>query len=400
MSSILSIAYIANIRLPTEKAHGYQIMKMCEALADEGAHIVLTCPIRRQTNSVIQEAADPFDYYGIRRIFTVRYIANFDIFRIERYIPAGFFKFFFYIHSVVWGAYALYMVRKTSDAVYLHDDIPLGMLATFFKIPLIYEVHGIPAGVGRLTVRFACGSSTLLVGALTAHIRDRLIGEFGYDFAKTVILPDGVDLGLFSESHPRSYFRKKAGFLARGPLVGYVGTFTSLGYEKGVGSLIRAMALVREKYPDATLVCVGGPDELIPQYERLVAHSGIPKHAVCFTGHVNSSGAVLRMRACDVLVIPLPYNEFFAYHTSPLKLFEYMASRVPIVASDLPSLREVISERTTVFAEPGNAASLAAGICCVLDDPRAAEERAEVAYTDVLSYAWRERAKVVMGYIS
>ena len=49
------------------------------------------------------------------------------------------------------------------------------------------------------------------------------------------------------------------------------------------------------------------------------------------------------MHSCDILTIPWHWNEFSAFHTSPLKLFEYMASDVPIIASDLPSIREILS---------------------------------------------------------
>ena len=68
------LLYIANIRLPTEKAHGIQIMKMCEAFAHEGVNVELVVPRRF---NVIKE--DPFAYYGVGKNFTTTRIPSFDL---------------------------------------------------------------------------------------------------------------------------------------------------------------------------------------------------------------------------------------------------------------------------------------------------------------------------------
>ncbi len=61
------IVYLANIRLPTEKAHGIQIMKTCEALARAGAKVTLVVTNRKTIK------ADPFDYYKVERNFKIKY---------------------------------------------------------------------------------------------------------------------------------------------------------------------------------------------------------------------------------------------------------------------------------------------------------------------------------------
>ncbi len=393
----LRIAYIANVRMPTEKAHGYQIMKMCEALAESGASVELFFPRRRQTNPDIPSTEDPFAYYGVARIFTVRRLRNWDVVRIERFVPAAVFRFLFYCHSAVWGACALFVACRKADAVYLRDDVPIAAIAALLGIPFAYEVHRIPAGFGQYALRFLRGRSLRCAAALTEHVRRRLIGEFGFDPAKTVALPDGVDTRLFEGGRTKDIVRQEAGLPADALLVGYVGTFTALGYEKGIGCLVRAMADVRIPYPAALLVCVGGPESRIPQYRAVAADAGIAA-AVHFIGRVSPRAAAEWMRACDVLVIPLPYNEFFAFHTSPLKLFEYMASGVPIVVTDLPSLREVVSEETSLFAESGSPASLAAGIVATFGDRAAAEGRARQARVSAAAYAWHARAKTALKY--
>ncbi len=397
MDKPVRIAYVANVRMPTEKAHGYQIMKMCEALADEGAEVVLLCPRRRQTNGALADVTDAFAYYGVRPIFSLRYLANADVMRAEPYVPRFLFPLLFHIHSALWGAFALVAARKLVDIVYLRDDVPIAVIARFLRIPFVYEVHRLPAGrIGRFMMRGMKGGSAKLIGALTAHLRERLIAEFAFEAARTVVLPDGVDADMFAGTGFGTAVRRVTGIPAEIPVIGYVGTFTALGYEKGVAVLVRAMAAVRMAYPSALLVCVGGPAELVPQYREVAADAGVAD-TVRFIGHVPPPEAVKWMRACDVLVIPLPNNEFFAYHASPMKMFEYMASGVPIVASDLPSIREVLSVETALFARPADEISLAEQICRTLADPDAAARRAVAAREAVKRYSWRGRAAAALA---
>ena len=81
-------------------------------------------------------------------------------------------------------------------------------------------------------------------------------------------------------------------------------------------------------------------------------------------------------------------------YASPLKLFEYMAAQRPIVASDLPALREVLSpDENAVLVTPGSAPALAAGIRRVLDDPALATRVASRALATVADFSWDRRAE-------
>jgi glycosyltransferase involved in cell wall biosynthesis len=89
-----------------------------------------------------------------------------------------------------------------------------------------------------------------------------------------------------------------------------------------------------------------------------------------------------------------------SYFTSPLKLFEYMASGKPIVASDLPAIREVLSHNTnSILVPPDNPEALAGGVRYILENPAMGEKIARQAAVDVLSYTWDERTKKIMDFI-
>ncbi len=91
----MKLTYIANIRLPTEKAHGIQIMKMCEAFASEGLEVELFVSNRK--TSILD---DSYSYYGVKKNFNIRRIFRLDL--------IGFGKLGFLLQSVSFTFFAVF----------------------------------------------------------------------------------------------------------------------------------------------------------------------------------------------------------------------------------------------------------------------------------------------------
>ena len=105
---------------------------------------------------------------------------------------------------------------------------------------------------------------------------------------------------------------------------------------------------------------------------------------VTFIGQVDPPRVPALLRSADVLVLPNTPGRASSAYTSPLKLFEYMASGRPIVASDLPALREVLRpDDNAVLVEAGDPEALASGLARVLGDPALAARLAAQAREDV-----------------
>jgi glycosyltransferase involved in cell wall biosynthesis len=115
---------------------------------------------------------------------------------------------------------------------------------------------------------------------------------------------------------------------------------------------------------------------------------------ITFTGLLPPADVAARLREADVLVLPNRASAVSNRFTSPLKLFEYMAARRPIVASDLPSIREVLTnERNALLVPPGNPPALTAAIKRLEDDRELGARLAAQAAEDVLAYTWDRRAE-------
>ena len=138
----------------------------------------------------------------------------------------------------------------------------------------------------------------------------------------------------------------------------------------------------------------------VPHYLDRADSLGISRQLLKFVDRVPNSEVPRVMKACDVCTIPWPWTEFSAYYTSPLKLFEYMASGVPIVASDLPSMKEILRhDENAWLVRLGDPLALAEGIRVLLSDRKRAESLAKAARQDVRSYTWEARAGRIIELI-
>ena len=109
----------------------------------------------------------------------------------------------------------------------------------------------------------------------------------------------------------------------------------------------------------------------------------------------------LWLRAADVLVIPSTATSALSErYTSPMKLFEYMASGTPIIATDVPSIREILPDDEGWYVIPDHPASLGTHITSVADAPGASTApRTEKAYIHSKTLSWHARAHAILLHI-
>ena len=106
------------------------------------------------------------------------------------------------------------------------------------------------------------------------------------------------------------------------------------------------------------------------------------------------------LRAADVLVLPSSSKtEKSCLYTSPLKLFEYMAARKPIVASRLPALQEILVDgESAVLCTPDNPEELAKSLKFLLSNKDLAEKFSERSFEIVQNYTWTNRSRQILKF--
>lgn len=98
--------------------------------------------------------------------------------------------------------------------------------------------------------------------------------------------------------------------------------------------------------------------------------------------------------------MPFPDTPHYRNHMSPVKMFEYMASKVPIIATDLPTIREVLDEESAIMVSPGDPAALSQAMKRTFAEPGIARLLAERAYEKVSEYSWQRRTERILEHIA
>src|SRR5207302_118806 len=191
-----------------------------------------------------------------------------------------------------------------------------------------------------------------------------------------------------------SAIRVALGLSRDAPVVLYTGTFE---HYQGLDLLYAAMAAVLPIRPDARLVMVGGEPAQVDAARREVQALGI-SDAVIFTGQRPAEEIPAYLDAATLLASPRSSGT-----NTPLKIYQYLRSGRPIVATRLRTHTQVLEDATAFLAEP-TAAAFAATILAAINAPdtaaavgRRARELAEAKYSDEAFIAKTRLAMAALG---
>jgi len=339
-------------------------------------------PFCRSHTQMLTPAQDPFAYYGISERFTVTRLPAPELSRF-----GGAIFLFAYLIFVLRAARYIRRTARKGDVPYGRDPLELFFLGRNLARNAVWEAH---AGSTWWIVRFCARRIQSPVVAITRGTKDFWVNE-GIASNRFLVAPDGFDPREFADVPDTVAARAELQLPPEARIALYTGHL--YGW-KGASILAQATALLP---PDALVVFVGGTEKDVAAFRAQFA--GDPH--IRIIGHRKHSEIPTWLSAADVLVLPNSgATDLSRLYTSPLKLFEYMASSRPIIASDLPSLREILSEESAYLVRPDDADDLARGIREALEHPEEASARASCAHAQVQDYTWDTRAKRILKFIS
>ncbi len=392
----MKLIYAANMRWPTEKAHGLQIAQNCEAFAQAGADVTLWIP-RHANTPAMHAISDPWAHYGVARAFDVRCLPGVDLMPLAAG-RAPLEKLAFALQTLTFALAALIAARAARADVFYTRDLA-ALLALSLVKPrraLAYEPHRrSQSRIGRRLQDIGARRAGA-VFPITPPLAQALI-EGGLPQARVMVAHDGVRRARFDSLPERDAARCEIGWPLDAFIVGYVGRLHTMNMDKGLDTLIEALA----QLDDAALALVGGPDDMAAVLRRRWLARGLSEADFLYVGQAAPARVPLYLRAFDVCAMPFPWTPHYAYYASPLKLFEYMASGRPVVASDLPAWADVVRDgETALLVPPGDADALAGAIARLRADPALRQRLGDAASARVLAhYTWDARARAILRRI-
>lgn len=361
----MTVLYPVPEILPGKSARFIQILNTCRALAGTGCRICLCAGVRRGV-----PPGKVLDAYGIDAP------SNLEVVRLP--VLRGILSW----HGPFHFAFLARAARETGSVVYgRYLKLTHFLLRNRWvhKRPVVFEAHEI---FHKTTERRGKAASLKAmetyvyreadaVIAITATLAEEIAELFGRKAEK--VIPDGVGSEFLNVRR-----RGKGSYLL------YTGQFFPW---KGVEVFVRSLSYLTGE----RAVIVGGSGEALDRLKRLARELGMVGQ-VEFPGTVSHDQVRKFLEEARIAVLPNLAGGVSRF-TSPLKLFEYMAAGVPIVASDLPALREVLRDReNAILVPPGDPEALAAGIRCLLTDEALAARIAAQAREDAAWYTWENRA--------
>jgi len=373
----MRIFYISTSFIPSRSANSIQVMKMCQALVRVGESVELLAP--DYSSDELKEKII-WDYYGIQSPFALIKIKAISIFRGNDYV----------VQSI------LYAWSKNADIVYTRN-VKVAMLTALLGINTIYEAH-MPAigGLSPLYYRILSRCSKFLkLVVISEALKDYFCSLSRHASLEKIILArDAVDFEEFRHCLSKKEARKKLGLPGKAFLIGYVG---QLYPGKGMETIFQLAQRITEQF-----IIVGGkPLDIDKWKDKTKDFKNIE-----FTGFVPHREVREYISSFDVLLMPYQTKvlgssgkQDIGSWMSPMKMFEYMAGRRPIIASDLSVIREVLRhEENAILVDPLDVDSWIQQIKRLKDNAKLGQTLAQRAWDEAREkYTWERRVKIIFS---
>jgi len=366
-------------RFPGEKAASLFAAKGSESFAKIGTEVTLIVPRR-----IWREKIDPYKYYNLEKNFKIIYLPTLDFFTVPLFRKIAF-PISFLVFSFFSFIYLLFKAGR-QNIIYSNESLVI-FFSSFYFPNTLYELHDFPKK-NKFFYKwlFKKVRHLLITNKWKA---EKVVHEFNVSEKKIILERNAVDVKEFDISIEKIEARKKLGLPIEKQIAVYTGHLYSW---KGTDTLAEAVRAL----PSMLMIFVGGTDSDIERFKTLFGSI----ENIMLVGHKEHAEVPYWQSAADVLILSNTAKEDISkFYTSPMKMFEYMASRRPIVATDIPSIREVLNDDNAIIVVPDNAESLAEGITKAFSDSKLIKTITARAYADVESHTWEKRAKRIFDFI-
>ncbi|MDJ0696721.1 MAG: glycosyltransferase [Mastigocoleus sp. MO_188.B34] len=359
-------------------AHTGQITKMTQALSQkiEKFELVTSGDIFSFWKGMDEEFKS---WYGLTHSFKlVRLPINF---KINTPFPKN------YYNKKYPRLAAFYAYLKSPRLVYTRTPAIIYFLLKI-GMPVLWEWHE-PISKDSPYCEFFKYKNLIGVVTLSPKLADNYI-QLGLAPEKVFVSHSAVELQNFLPHQEKEVARQKLSLPLESKIILYSGHL----YEyKGIPIVLETAKMM----PECTFILVGGWIDDINRVKTTCQERSL--HNVRVVGHVPQSELASYLYATDVLLVPTSKSWKLAEVTSPLKLFEYMAVKRPIVASALSNIMTVLRDgENALLAEPDEPTSFKAAITKLLDNPSMAHSLAESAFQEVHKFTWDSRTDSILDF--
>ena len=291
---------------------------------------------------------------------------------------------------------ANYCIKKKIDLTYCRSY--LGPYYTIKKnIPTITEIHTNDIDKKDFLTLMTLSKNKNFRVLVTIHeILKQSYSTRGMSRNKILVLEDAVNLEKFDRLiDDKKKTRKILKLGTNDKIIMYCGSLKS---GKGISIILETA----KRLKNYKFILVGGTEKNINYWKMLMTKDNL--HNVFFTGFVTPKIVPHYLKSADVLFMPYDLKEknrvMDINTTSPLKLFEYMASKRPIVTTKIPTIEKIVShEEHALLTAPNDIQDIIDNIQRLMNDEKLDKTISENAYRRVKEFTYEKRCKRILDFI-
>jgi glycosyltransferase involved in cell wall biosynthesis len=389
----MKIFYFAPADLQIARVDRQCIVRFCEALKKTGADVTLIAAKIRLAQFE-KEELDLDKLYGIQTPFEIKLLNSSlqqttgplrkAVVRLAAYFIFTIFNFLFKRKKI----------KQQQNYIYFKNHIyflSLTLARWFNKrnVKLIFEAHLPPKNKFQHYVLNNVQGIIANSNALATVLKSK------YEIPENKVIGthQGVNLEYVESIRiSKEESRRRLNLPLDKKLVVYTGK-VYYGYEE-VDYFVEAAKLL---IPGIEMVVVGGRADHVDRIKKKHEH----KKNLRFVSFVPPAEIFFYQFAADMLLLYYPPGNPLNDFRSPGKLFDYMASKNPIIAADYPVLTEILNDgKNSLIIAKANAEALAQNIIMLASDEPLCRSLGEQAYQDVKEYTWDARARKISAFIT
>ena len=382
-----SFIYVSPSLIPSKSANSVHVIMQCAAIIAEGENLTLFASRSIKDKSTMQRLI--LEAYGVD-LSSAKIITFFN--RIQKLLNLRI-ALLALSFLILWDGKMTVLSRNLYYS-FFH--------AIIFCKPLIFETHQVEKGFRKILQRIVMRCQLVHTIVISRKLKEILKEVHGVAPYSTIILPDAAPDGLMpapiSKRSENLYYRLN---ISRKNWYAVCGYFGQLYEGRGI-EIIEYMARERQ---DVLFVVYGGESYDVSRSKK----KNRDLSNIYFGGHISHPDTQELMRCMDILL--MPYQKKVSIGTksddtakwmSPMKMFEYMASGLPIISSDLPVLREVLDDmRNAILVSPTDPQEWCYALDRLVDNIDLAQSIGKQAYNDYKEkYTWGVRARKILDLVN
>lgn len=375
----MRIAYFIDTVIPSSRANTVHVMRMCQALTNEGNTVSLYC----DRDSTCGDVENIWGKYGISN--------KFEIVQIQ--LPE-FVRKYGHRFSNILSAKLKAKKAKNYDVAYARSAYALDFIKKSHKF--IFESHTEPDAWNlRYEKRILSHKNCLGLVVISEALKKRYLELLPFlSSDKITVLHDCADINV-SDTENKAQLRELPD--KKRIKIGYVGHLYP-------GKCMEVLLPIAEARKEYCFHIVGGTDEWISYWKKETEKKKLDN--IIFYGFVDNSKIGDYYRAFDIAILPFSKSVLVGTSKSldigkwisPLKLFEAMSYKKAIVVSSLPTIKEVMEDnKDALLADPDNLREWTDQLDKLVNDSELRNSLGNKAFEKLKNnYTWTKRAKAIV----